>query len=207
METVGTECVLVVPTSVFRALGHFQGFTTEVDRYLFELLEPRHITYRPRAKMEGDPSFKQLIPYVILRHIPPGRPATLFQYTRGGGQGEVRLRRKLSVGVGGHISTCDRHIDSAVSYELGMQRELEEEVSICTPYTQRVVGMINDDETDVGRVHLGVVHLFDVHEPRVEPRESEMLEAGFRPISELLGRLEAMESWSRICMEALFAQD
>ena len=86
-----------------------------------------------------------------------------------------------------------------------MRRELEEEVIIDTPYRSQLVGLINDDETEVGRVHLGVVHLFDVEQPAVQPRESEIIEAGFRPVGELLADLRRFETWSQICLKALFA--
>lgn len=62
MTLVETEQVLVVPTSVFHHLGHFQGFSNEVSRYLDEILSPEHTSYRPRSEMEEDPSHKQLIP-------------------------------------------------------------------------------------------------------------------------------------------------
>jgi predicted NUDIX family phosphoesterase len=85
-----------------------------------------------------------------------------------------------------------------------MRRELEEEVGIGTPYTARCVGLINDDQTEVGRVHLGVVHLFDVERPDVCPRESEIIECGFRPVTEILADMSGFETWSQICMKALF---
>jgi predicted NUDIX family phosphoesterase len=85
-----------------------------------------------------------------------------------------------------------------------MRRELEEEVAINTPYDGRIVGLINDDETEVGKVHLGVVHLFDVSQPQVAPRESEIIDAGFRPVEELLADLSRFETWSQICLKALF---
>ena len=103
MSTVQIEQILVVPTSVFHGLGHFQCFSTEVDRYLEELLSPEHTTYRPRPEMEQDPSFKQLIPYVIFRYTDTAGVAHVFQYTRGKGQGEGRLHSKRSIGIGGHI--------------------------------------------------------------------------------------------------------
>ncbi|MGA2256039.1 MAG: hypothetical protein ABSG53_15440 [Thermoguttaceae bacterium] len=106
--------------------------------------------------MEIDPSYKQLIPYVIFMHRNVDQPA-IFQYTHTKGQGEARLHGKHSVGIGGHISTFD---GIAHPYHDGMKRELEEEVSINTPYTTRRVGLINDDSTEVGSVHLGIVHLF-----------------------------------------------
>ncbi|HEX2476992.1 MAG TPA: phosphoesterase, partial [Lacipirellulaceae bacterium] len=74
-----------------------------------------------------------------------------------------------------------------------------------TPYSENIVGLINDDETPVGQVHLGVVHLCDVERPEVGPREADILDAGFRPVDEILARLEAFESWSQIVVRALFS--
>ena len=66
--------------------------------------------------------------------------------------------------------------------------------------------MINDDQTDVGRVHLGVVHLCDVERPAVRPRETEIIECGFRPVAAILADMTGFETWSQICMTALFGK-
>jgi predicted NUDIX family phosphoesterase len=205
MSTVKSEHILVVPTEVFHKLGHFQGFSTEVDRYVDQLLIPENISYRPRGEMEEDPTFKQLIPYIIFRHTDQDGQQTLFRYRRGSGNGEARLRSKLSIGIGGHISTEDSAANgNSDPYAAGMRRELEEEVIIETTYTERCVGMINDDETEVGKVHLGVVHIFDVESKDVAPRETEIADAEFVTIEQLRSETDNMESWSRICFEALF---
>ncbi|HEV3004800.1 MAG TPA: phosphoesterase [Pirellulales bacterium] len=204
MPDVLTEQILVVPTALFHRLGYFQGFNADVDRYLDELLDPVNTHFRPRSEMEQDPSHKQLIPYCIFRHRGPNGGQSVFQYTRGKGQGEGRLHSKRSVGIGGHISLDDSAAAGADPYLEGLRRELEEEVFIDSHFTQRCVGLINDDQTEVGRVHLGVVHLFDVDEPAVRPRENELIECGFRPVEELLADLSPFESWSSICLEALF---
>jgi predicted NUDIX family phosphoesterase len=85
MSTVVMERVLVVPTELFHRLGHFQGFSAEVERYLPTLFDPAHTSYRPRGEVEQDPSYKQLIPYVIFRHRSPSG-VELFQYQRGKGK-------------------------------------------------------------------------------------------------------------------------
>ena len=207
MSAVAAERVLVVPTSRFHGLGHFQGFSADMSRYLPALLDGDDLAYRPRGEMEQDASFKQLIPYVVFRYVDPAGVVHVFQYTRGGGMGEARLHAKRSVGVGGHISTDD--VGQLVShhdvYREGMLRELAEEVIIDAPYTERCIGLINDDETPVGQVHLGVVHMCDVEQPLVRNRETDILEAGFRPVSEILANLDRFESWSQIVMRALFA--
>jgi len=210
MSIVAEECVLVVPTSEFHALGHFQGFSSEVDTYLPALLDSDQISYRPRGEMEQDPSFKQLIPYVLFRYVDPSGTPRLFQYTRGGGGGEERLRAKRSVGIGGHISTVDIKSRGAAAgttrdvYREGMQRELDEEVMIEAGFTEQCVGLINDDQTPVGQVHLGIVHLYEVDSLNVHPREEDIVNAGFQPIDELLTELDQFEAWSEIVVKALF---
>lgn len=203
MSGIPSEKVLVVPTALLHQLGYFQGFSHGVDTYVKALLDSNNISYRPREQMEQDPSFKQLIPYVIFAHHGDGQEPRVFRYTRGTGQGEQRLHRKQSVGIGGHIASHDAGQDEP--YGEGMRRELEEEVVIQTPYTPQCVGLINDDQTEVGKVHLGVVHIFDVEAENVYPRETDILDAAFQPASNLLANLDRFESWSRICLEALFA--
>ena len=109
-----------------------------------------------------------------------------FSYTRGGGQGEARLRTKRSIGVGGHIASTDGEHGDNASYEAGMLRELKEEVAISGDFTSRCVGLINDDATPVGSVHLGIVHILELQSPEVESREVDLLECGFQSSEKLL---------------------
>jgi len=210
-NSVALEKVLVVPTELFHELGHFQGFSPEVDRYVEPLLASGQISYRARGEMEEDPNFKQLIPYVLFRYTTPEGQVQVFNYLRGGGVGEARLRAKRSVGVGGHISSIDaERVDAEKTstsgdvYREGMMRELDEEIAIETKYTESAVGLLNDDETEVGKVHLGVVHLCDVDQPNITPREKDLEEAGFCPVEEILAHLDRYETWSQIVMRALF---
>lgn len=206
MSQVQVEQILVVPTLVFHRLGHFQGFCADADRYLSEMLKPENVSYRPRPEMEKDPTFKQLIPYCIFRHRDAAGQTHLFQYVRGKGQGEGRLHSKRSIGVGGHISSDDAapHVTTD-PYREGLRRELAEEVHIDAPFAEQCVGLINDDESEVGKVHLGVVHILDVERPAVRSREVDLIESGFRPVNELLADLSGFETWSAICLRALFA--
>ncbi len=202
MSTVQSEQVLVVPTSLLHECGYFQGFCADPDSYLEQLLDPSNTRYLPREKMETDPTFKQLIPYCIFQYTDPSGEWHVFQYQRGTGQGESRLHKKRSIGIGGHVSTLD--VGDHSPYEVGMQRELDEEVRIETEYRQRCVGLINDDENEVGRVHLGVVHLFEVAEPNIHPNETDIVSAGFQPVAELLASSGEFETWSQICLRALY---
>ncbi len=211
MAHVQTECVLVVPAELFRRLGYFQGFSSDVERYLPELFNAQHTSFRPRHEVEEDPSFKQLIPYVIFRYRDPQGREFVFQYTRGKGQGEGRLHSKRSIGIGGHISAEDstgaaQSGPATAAYHEGMRRELAEEVAIESRYDERCVGLINDDQSEVGKVHLGVVHIFDVDSPAVRPMEPDIVDADFQPLETLLADVSAFETWSQICLNALFGE-
>ncbi len=194
------ERVLVVPGAELDRIGRFQGFSADAERYLAALLVPAFMDYRPRSQVEDDPSYKQIIPYVIFR-----AGDLWFCYKRGQTQGEARLHRLRSLGVGGHVSEEDarggRTIDA---YETALRRELEEEVAIGSPGRIRRVGLINDDATPVGRVHLGVVHLYELEQPQVTPREDGLAEAGFLTTEMVRVLRPEFETWSQICVDSLF---
>lgn len=193
-----SERVLVVPSAEFDRLGRFQGFSPEADRYLESLLVPTLATFRPRSEVEDDPSLKQIIPYVVFRS-----GDAVFCYTRGGGGGEARLRRRRSLGVGGHVAEADADGRGTLdAYEIALRRELDEEVEIASPGTLRRVGLINDDSTPVGSVHLGVVHLYELENPAVSPREDDLIETGFIPVARLRDDWDAFETWSQVCIDA-----
>jgi len=196
------ERVMVAPARLLDELGRFQGFCSDTDRYLSVLLDKQNISFRPRSQMEEDPSFKQIIPYCILRS-----GGAVFRYTRGKKMGEKRLHALESIGVGGHISlTDDRPLigGAELTYQEAMHRELDEEVIIDSPYREQCVGLINDDSTPVGQVHLGVIHVFDLEQPQVSRREAALTQAGFVSVEELRAGRDRLETWSQFCLGAVF---
>ena len=205
MATIPQEDVLVVPRSLLQQAGMFQGFCSEVDRYLSLLLDPSQTRWMPRAAAEEDPSFKQLIPYCLLSWRDNDGGQQYFAYTRGGGQSEARLRAKRSVGIGGHIASTDGEHGDDASYDAGMRRELDEEIAIAGGFSSRCVGLINDDATPVGSVHLGIVHVLELERPEVQSREAELVECGFEPLASLLADRERFETWSQIALDAVAA--
>jgi predicted NUDIX family phosphoesterase len=190
------ERVLVVPTAVFHAAGAFQGFNPDADRYLPLLLDPRHVSYRPRGEVETDPTFKQIVPYIVLRWRDQ-----VFHYTRGKRATETRLQALRSIGVGGHISANDASLFEC-PYREAMFREIAEEVYLEAPYEERCLGLVNDDSTPVGRVHLGFVHVFTLTEPRARRREQALTRAGFAPLAELRRQRDEFETWSQFLLDA-----
>jgi predicted NUDIX family phosphoesterase len=191
------EEVLVVTANRLAAAGEFHGFRPADDAFRRVLLDPAHLGYRPRGEVETDPSFKQLIPYVVLRCA-----GELFHYTRGASGTETRLRALRSVGLGGHITREDGPT-AADPYRAGMLRELAEEVQIQAPWTERPFGFIYDGRTAVGQVHVGIVHLIELEEPLVWPREAAIDDTGFAPVRDLLRRRDDFETWSQFVLEQL----
>lgn len=193
------ENILVVERGLIERIGMFQGLMLDTDRYLPTLLDPRNHRFVPRPAAEEDERLKQLIPYFLIVH--EGR---VWCYVRGKKSGESRLVAKASMGIGGHINNEDLNLFGDV-YSTAALRELEEEVSIGAAYTQKVVALLNDDATPVGRVHLGVIHVLRVAAPEVTKREGVITEAGFRSVDELRAMRERMETWSQICLDRLDA--
>jgi predicted NUDIX family phosphoesterase len=192
-----SEQVLVVPTRLFHDLGVFQGFCSDIERYLPALLDRKNQSFRPRSEVEEDPSFKQLIPYVVLRCRDQ-----VFHYTRGKRATETRLQALRSIGVGGHISRHDEALFDS-SYREAMFREVTEEVLLETSYEEHCLGLINDDSTPVGQVHLGIVHIFELAEPKARRREQALIQSGFAPLTQLFEEWHQFESWSQLVMKWL----
>jgi predicted NUDIX family phosphoesterase len=191
------EHILCIPTQVLHAAGRFDGLSRDVARLTPLLLDPAHFTFQPRAAAELDPTWKQLIPYVVLKC-----GAQLYHYRRAATGREARLHAKRSVGVGGHINPVDL-VPGTSPYLQGMQRELAEEVTLATQYHEQVLGFINDDRTPVGQVHLGIVHLLELAEPAVRRREAHLADDGFSPLAQLREHRDAFESWSQFVLDTL----
>ncbi len=193
------ENILVVERSLIERIGMFQGLMLDTGRYLPTLLEPRNYRFVPRPAAEQNDTLKQLIPYFLI--VNDGR---IWCYVRGKKSGESRLVAKASMGIGGHINNDDLDLFGDV-YTTAALRELNEEVVIGAPYTQKIVALLNDDATPVGRVHLGVIHILRVAAPDVAKREGVITEAGFRTLDELRAMHDRMETWSQICLDQIDA--
>ncbi len=198
--TATEENILVVPRRVFDEIGAFDGLCFDIARYMPALLDPNNNLFLPRAAAENDPSYKQLIPYLIIRH-----GNRVLRYTRGKSGGEARLHAKISIGIGGHINEGDthaQHFDTA-AYERAVERELHEELTISGTYRQHVAALLNDDETPVGRVHLGIVHVIDMDSSDIKSHEDAISDMAFVTATELESQRDHLENWSRLCLDAL----
>jgi predicted NUDIX family phosphoesterase len=195
------EQVLVVERKVFEEVGAFNGLALDAQRYLDKLFVPGVPRFISRPQAEKDPSYKQLIPYVIMTC-----KGKYLSYVRGKRAGETRLVAKRSIGIGGHINPTD---DMPLfgnffeTYLAAVQREVAEEVSVETKYQDKVIALLNDDSNEVGQVHLGIVHLWALDEPKVSRKEQMITQMGFMTIPELQQVKDTMETWSQICLDGL----
>ena len=194
------ENVLVVRRNLFEQLGSFQGLSFEPEKYLNLLLSRGNNFFLPRAQAENDSAYKQIIPYVLLAF-----QDRVLHYVRGKKAGEQRLVAKGSIGIGGHMNESDESLFAwdEQAYRAGVEREVNEEIKIDTQFEDRIVALLNDDTTEVGRVHLGIVHVFRLAQQKVEKREAMITNLAFLTKSELLNRRESLETWSQICVDSL----
>ena len=197
---VTQENVLVIKRSLFDRLGAFQGLNFEPERYLETLLSRGNNFFLSRTAAERDPDYKQIIPYAILAHAD-----RVLYYVRGKKAGEQRLVAKGSIGIGGHLNDRDESLFAwdENAYRAGVEREVNEEIRIGTTFDDRIVALLNDDDTEVGRVHLGVVHVFKLAQAKVDKREAMITNLEFLTQDQLLSRRDSLETWSQLCVDEL----
>jgi predicted NUDIX family phosphoesterase len=194
------EMVLVVRRSLLESLGIFQGLQFDVDRYLPAMLARENNFFAPRSSAETDPGLKQIIPYAILSSA-----GKILRYRRGKKSGEQRLVAKKSIGIGGHMNDHDEGLFALNmdAYLVGVQREIDEELIVERPIRSRIGALINDDSTEVGQVHLGIVHIFELPHPIADRRESMILNVEFLTPEQLRAERNTLETWSQICVDNL----
>ncbi len=178
------EDVMVVET---RLLQPF--FTANLVRdhtqAILDIIAASH-AFIARSTAEVSPEWKQIIPYVVVRHADD-----YFVLQRTAKQTEARLHHKVSLGIGGHINPGHTLLE-------GLQKELDEEVDVASPYELTFVGILNDDSTDVGRVHLGAVYELEAREKKVTVKETEKMVGRWMLRRDLQSVRDAMETWSQI---------
>lgn len=201
-----SEEVLVLRRELFPSLPRCGIFPN--GEFFFEILLRAEFLNRDEA--EQNPSYKQLIPYSILRY-----EESVFHYKRSAWTKESRLHGLYSLGVGGHVNKSDVlplwKKDKIMAIELARDRELREEFWIEHLGQPRLIGLLNDDSNEVGLVHLGVIYEYWLQSPNIKPREKRYhIRYGFVPVEELIPRKEnkeKYESWSRIIIEHYLATE
>src|SRR5512141_2167956 len=184
------EQVLVVPRQAIVPGGGWLGVRRDgIEAALAAVA--RDGRFMRRGDAEEDPAHKQVIPYLVLRD---GDRWFLMRRTRAGG--DVRLHDLWSIGVGGHLNPGDGDVEGC------LRREWAEEVVADFEPAWEPVGLLNDDSTAVGSVHVGVVYLANAAGRPVSIRETDKLTGGFATTAEVASVRDAMETWSRLVFDA-----
>jgi len=175
--------------------GAWYGFIAEgLERYQTVIREQSF--FMPRAEVEDDPAYQQIIPYVVFRH---GDRYLLTRRLRA--STEKRLRQLYSLGVGGHINPGD--LENGDPIQDGLRREFEEEVEYSGSIDVTLLGLINDDSSPVSKVHLALAFLVEGSSPEIAIRETNKLAGELLTLEEMRMYYLAMESWSQIVYDEL----
>lgn len=179
--------------------GAWHGFVTEnLDRHQRVIRE--NYQFKPRAEVENDPTFQQVIPYVVFRH---DHRYLLTHRLRA--SSEKRLRKQYSLGVGGHINPGD--LEAGDPIVDGLKREWAEEVIYDGRFEARLLGLLNEESSPVSKVHLGVVFVVDGDSPDIQIRETDKLAGELLTLDEMRIHFLEMESWSQLVYERLRAEE
>jgi predicted NUDIX family phosphoesterase len=196
------EHVLVIERKILEQAGMFQDLAFNVEDYLDRIFVQGVPRFIPRSQAEDDPSYKQIIPYVIMVH-----DGKYLSYVRGRRAGEARLVGNRSIGIGGHINPADDmplfNDNFYQTYIAAVEREVAEEVLVETNHTDQIVALLNDESNEVGSVHLGIVHYWNLDEPKVSKKEQMITQMAFMSPEELEQVRDSLETWSSLCLNHL----
>ncbi|HDJ3263474.1 TPA: NUDIX domain-containing protein [Staphylococcus aureus] len=197
------EQIIVVPREIIfnNEKNTFNGFLNKnkpEGQNIFDALSQYEV--KRRGDMEEDPSYKQLISYCLLEN----EHGEILVYERLSGGGEARLRGQSSIGVGGHMNDVPGAESINEVLRVNAQRELEEEVGLSEQDSQNMeyIGFINDDNNEVGKVHIGVVFKITVSTNDVEAKETDTLRIKWVE----KGNIESyddFETWSALILQDL----
>ncbi len=199
--TAGTrtvESVLCVRRDDIFPDGAWHGFVSEGLERHQQVIRESHF-FKPRAEVEDDPTYQQIIPYVVFHH---GDRYFLTHRLRA--SAERRLRKQYSLGVGGHINPGDLSGGDPIAD--GLKREWEEEVVYEGRFDATLLGLLNDDSSPVSRVHLGVVFLVEGDTDNIAIRETEKLAGEMLTLNEMRIYYLGMESWSQMVYDRLVGE-
>jgi predicted NUDIX family phosphoesterase len=190
-----SEQVLCVKREDIFPDGAWHGFVSDGLERHQAVIRERHV-FMPRADVEDDPNYQQIIPYVVFRH---GDRYFLTHRLRA--SSERRLRKQYSLGLGGHINPGD--LAGGDPIQDGLKREWDEEVIYAGSFEAHLIGLLNDESSPVSKVHLGVVFLVDGDRPEIAIRETAKLEGELLTLNHMRIYYLGMESWSQMVYDRL----
>jgi len=200
MEQVKEQVLATVDIKLMKSFQGFKSLDDAPINFLKEIFEITDNAFLDRDIAEKDERWKQIIPYCVFKH-----GDKYLIYTRGSKSGEKRLVSKASIGIGGHINPIDsNNVDMDLDgYYRALNREIKEELNIDGEFEEELIGFINDDSTEVGKVHFGIVHMIHVENKNITSNEDNIQDIEWYSLGELGDEIESLESWSKFIVEYL----
>ena len=177
------------------------GFHTLDTNEAFSAFHTAGLWIGPRDSLEKMPSFRQIIPYIVLCV-----GDQFVRYTRTPAGGEDRLHGRMSIGLGGHIDLSDivsrdDYVDLTKTFQKAAQRELDEEIGDIDCISREWIGILVDNETEVGRVHIGIVGVWSLRTAPVGTSEDTIGGISLCSAEELNHSRDRLEKWSAMLLE------
>lgn len=189
------EEVLVVSRSELFPNGPHAGISEEAMSRIQALVET-YGQFKPRFQVENNPEWQQIIAYLIFKYRDK-----YWLMKRAAAGGEARLHHLYSLGIGGHIKKED--LERGEQLVDWAKREFDEEVEYQGRLTSRLLGILNDDSNEVGRVHVGLVVLIEGDTGEIAIKEDDNEEGQLLTLTEMEKYYDQMENWSRIVFDYL----
>jgi predicted NUDIX family phosphoesterase len=191
------ENILVVPRQKLFENKEFNGIErVNITKYLDCI--KINMEFQPRYLMEEDANYKQIIPYIIFQ-----TNNKIFVMQRKETASEQRLKNKFSIGIGGHIRITDTNTNSLIDWA---KREFYEEVIFNDQFEAKIIGLVNEESTFVGKVHIGIVILMQSKSENISIR-SELKSGMLVEIKDIYNYFDNMENWSQIIINEFWPKN
>jgi len=189
------EQILVIKSEILFSKGKWQGLKTDNLDYYIDLIK-KEGEFKRRGDMEGNPTYQQVIPYMIFSF-----EDKFFAYKYIKNAGEKRLvNNNYQLGVGGHMNPIDGKKGNILDF--GMMREWNEEVDFKGKIiSKKLVGIVKDETTSVEEDHVGLVYHFVGDSTDIKIKETDKMEGMLIDLKDLSADRTSSSPWMRIVYE------
>ena len=197
--------ILVFDTKLLNKISNFRGIRKDFEIYADSIFSWNNYRFIERIAAERSEKNKQVISYTIITY-----QDQILQFTRG----EISNVRKYlfgysSIGFGGHVQLTDFDLfnDGLNGYLKSARREVKEETGIIIDEEKepRIVGVLNDNSSSLGRHHFAFIHMYEAKSPEFFKKEKSINQLKFVKISDLGLDFGKYEYWSRLCILNYFS--
>lgn len=203
--------ILVFDSKRLDELGYFHTINKDFQTYINGILKVDQPVFMPRGRVEGNPSYKQVVSYVLISYKGKLLRFTRHEYKRN--RNLELIDGKYSLGFGGHVQAEDLNLftvgDNDSGYTASLYRELREETGIEKQDIKEIktIGVLNDDSTIKGKCHFAFLHLAELATPKFKDTEKWVIKPELVSFEQIKSEFENYEYWSKLCMQHYFTKE